>query len=276
MQLTTAGRDLIPLARQVLDGIDRIGGTDNTRRALVIDLMDEHAALLPRARRAGDEVSFATRVVFRPPRLTALASVLDGVADVAFGRPAPPELDAAQGVPVLAEQVQLLVPAGHPLDAPGPVTAADVAEHRLQFPLTAAPVDWASWLAAASAELGWQFDDADAGLGFAHWLRSTARPGGTATLIGAGMPLPESETATLRRRPVIDPTPVFWWWATWNPCVPAATVHALVERVTGEEAVPADPDAVWLPPQDRARLADLQQQREPTGRGSSGMNGDLL
>lgn len=277
VQLTTAGRDLIPLARQVLDGIDRIGGSDNSRRALVVDLMDEHAALLPRARRAGDEVSFATRVVFRPPRLTALASVLDGVADVAFGRPAP--AGGSRGVPVLAEEIQLLVPAGHPLDAPGPVTADEVAGHRLRFPLTAAPVDWVEWLAAASVELGWQFDDDDAGLGFAHWLPSVMRPGGAATLIGAGMQLPVTgldASAAVRRRPVVEPIPVFWWWATWNPCVPGATVHALLERLAGDDAVPADPDAVWLPPEDRARLAELHRQLPARGGSGAGMNGDLL
>lgn len=264
--LTAAGERLLPMARQAVDAID--AAVDSVLRAgtLTVDVLDEHLCMLPAVRALNDGATELTlSVVMRADTASALETLRRGTADLALGRPGPmasPWPSDVRGVPIHQEQIQLLVPNGYLIDSesgatpadrpgtPGPaISMTDLARHQLWFPTVGAPREWTELLTELADTFGLHIDDRGSTFGFDYWLSLVADGKAPPSLIGSTMKLPPLPAVTAV--PIIDPTPVFWWWGMWRRRTAPADVESVVNHLAGQLNAEPPTGTIWLPQTDR-------------------------
>lgn len=253
--LTAAGERILPQARRAVEAVDAAAAVAGVGRAtLTVDVLDEHLAMMPRVRALSErEPGLGLSVVMRQEAREVLTMLRGGAADIVLGRPGPvgqPWPADIRGAAVLAEPIRLLVPTGHPMDRPEGVTLAELAGQQLWFPTVGAPPEWTELLAELVATFDLNVDCSGSTFGFAHWVGLVASGSAPLSFIGAGMDLPAAVPAS--SVPIVDPTPVFWWWAMWRRRTP----EDLIARLLGAlDATVSSIDRyndrqVWLPRRD--------------------------
>ena len=255
VSLTVAGRRLLPEARTAVDAIDAAAAVARARPgALTVDVLDEHLAMLPRIRAVNKSAPHLhLSAVMRHDARNAVATLRNGDADIALGRPGdvdtpwPADIHARA---VLAEPIRLLVPRGHALERASRITLADLAAHPLWFPTAGAPTEWTDLLTELACTFDLTVDQTGSTFGFDHWLEQVADRSAPPSLVGAGMQLPPGLPIT--SVPIINPTPVFYWWAMWRRRVPADLITefltALDTALTDIEV--EDHTNLWTPQRD--------------------------
>ncbi len=255
VELTDAGQRLLPEARKAVDAVDTALAAITTKASvLTVDVLDEHLTMLPRVRElASSRPDLVLSTVMRHGGRT-MDVLRKGAADVVLGRPGhvqAPWPSDIRGRPVFAEPIQLLLPVGHRLDRRS-VTLAELADEPLWFPTASAPAEWTDLLDELAATFHLRCDQTGATFGFQHWLEQVSTGLAAPTLVGAGMQLPRD--LPLARVDIVDPTPVFWWWAMWRVRRPAAGIAQLITLLIDETPVLGE---MWLPAGDDAHPLTL-------------------
>lgn len=260
VELTETGRRLLPFARRAVDTADAVvAEAAKGVGPLRIDVLDEHLAPMLIARQAAlRDPSVLVEARTRTDHHDAITALLTSDVDVAFGRAGavgePWPVDIRRRL-LLLEPVRLLVGAEHQFADRDAVTPADLRGIRLWFPMIGAPAEWIDYVDELCRDFGLAVDSAGSTLGFDFFLRKTQEDSELATFFGGAMPAPPG---SVRVVPIVQPVPVFGWWAMWRRRVPDSRVDELAQlaapmaEVTIAEA--RDPAKVWMPASDRARL----------------------
>lgn len=264
VELTGAGRVLLPYAREAVDAVDAgaaaIGSAERADDAvsLRVDVLYEHLAPLRLLRAsAADDPALRLAVTTRNDLRPVVPALRRGDFDLAFGRALhrPWPADIVRRL-VLLEPIGLLVGAAHPFADRVDVRLDELRGLRLWFPLASAPEDWTTLLDELCATYGLTLDRTVATMGFADYLDRTSRDPTGASFLGMGMDEPTGPG--LRVVPIVAPQPVFAWSAMWRRRIPDRVVARLLAHLPRVDPAAldraADPARVWLPDIDRAAL----------------------
>lgn len=258
--LTAAGERLLAPARRVLDGVDAAVATVRMPdRPLRVDVLDEHLWPLLLVREVTDRGGMAVDAVMREHGRDAVDMLRSGDADVAFGRAGavtPPWPDDVVRRLVRLEPVALLVGEADEWADRSELAMSELSRRELWFPMTGAPPEWRSFLDELADEHGLRIDYGGSTLGFGYWVERVTRRAAPPTFIGTAMAVPR--LPRVRVVPLVDPVPVFPWWAMWRRRLPAAVVDELlapagVQRLPARQAS-SGPERPWLPAGDREYL----------------------
>lgn len=254
--LTAAGQRLLPEARAAVDAIDAAAAVARTGPAsLTVDVLDEHLAMLPAVRAINEsDPGLQLSAVMRHDASDAVTMLRRGQADIGLGRPGgvqTPWPRDIQGRTVLAEPIRLLVPEGHELDRAESITIADLARYPLWFPTAGAPTEWIDLLSELISTFDLTVDQAGSTFGFDYWVQQVARGSARPSFIGQAMKLPPS--LPVSSVAIVDPTPVFCWWALWRRRLPTDLVIqflcALGHALAGGQEHARSTD-LWMPQRD--------------------------
>jgi DNA-binding transcriptional LysR family regulator len=233
VELTETGRRLLPHARRAVDTADAVvAEAAKGAGPLRIDVLDEHLA----------------------PMLIARQAALRDPSVLVEARTRTDHLDIRRRL-LLLEPVRLLVGAEHRFADRDAVTPADLRGIRLWFPMIGAPAEWIDYIDELCRDFGLTVDSAGSTLGFDFFLRKAQEESELATFFGGAMPAPPG---SVRVVPIVQPVPVFGWWAMWRRRVPDSRVDELAQLAASMAEVTIadarDPAKVWMPASDRARL----------------------
>jgi DNA-binding transcriptional LysR family regulator len=268
VELTDAGRRLLPVARDAVDAIDAIGASVGTgERSVRVDVLFEYLAPIGWIRAAVEQdpdlrVEVSSRGNLRP----TVPALRRGDFDVAFGRAmADPWPQDILRRPAVLEPIGLLVGVAHELASRRQITLAQLAQVPLFFPMAGAPEDWIGLMQALTEESGLIVDEPATTMGFEHFLDRTAQDPRAATLFGFAMA--PADPTRLRLIPITDPTPVFAWSVMWRRRVPGSVIDRIVAGARSDHAVPFDdlraPGRVWMPSVDRRWWLEWLDQNAP-------------
>lgn len=255
-RITETGLRLLPLARQALDASDRVAAeAAENAGPLRIDILDDYLVSMLIARRVAQAGELVVEARARSDHHDALDALRSTDVDVALGRagavtgPWPPDIRRKV---LLLEPIRLLVGSEHPLAERDAVPIAELRDVHLWFPMTGAPREWIELVDELCADFELVVDRTGSTLGFDYFLRRLADDPGISTLYGGAMQAPGPQ---LRVVPIVEPVPVFAWWAMWRRRVPEARVQTVCEQAAGLDGVPLEHvGQVWMPAADRARL----------------------
>jgi DNA-binding transcriptional LysR family regulator len=260
VELTETGRRLLPHARRAVDTADAVvAEAAKGAGPLRIDVLDEHLAPMLIARQAAlRDPSVLVEARTRTDHLDAITALRTSDVDVAIGRAGavgePWPVDIRRRL-LLLEPVRLLVGAEHRFADRDAVTPADLRGIRLWFPMIGAPAEWIDYIDELCRDFGLTVDSAGSTLGFDFFLRKAQEESELATFFGGAMPAPPG---SVRVVPIVQPVPVFGWWAMWRRRVPDSRVDELAQLAASMAEVTIadarDPAKVWMPASDRARL----------------------
>lgn len=260
VEITQTGRRLLPYARRAVDTADAVvSEAAKDAGPLRIDVLDEHLAPMLIARQAAvRDPGVLVEARTRTDHHDAITALRTSDVDVAIGRAGavgePWPVDIQRRL-LLLEPVRLLVGVEHRFADRDAVTLADLRDIRLWFPMIGAPAEWIDYVDELCRDFGLAVDSAGSTLGFDFFLRKAQEESELATFFGGAMPAPPG---SVRVVPVVQPVPVFGWWAMWRRRVPDWRVDELTQlaapmaEVTISDA--RDPAKVWMPASDRARL----------------------
>ncbi|TDW86352.1 LysR family transcriptional regulator [Kribbella sp. VKM Ac-2566] len=256
VRITETGRRLLPLARQAVDTADALA-VEAARNAgpLRIDVLDDHLSSMLIARGVAQRGDVVVEARTRTDHHDALEALRTTDVDIALGRAGavtgPWPADLRRRV-VLLEPIRLLVGARHPLAGRDAVPMADLRDARLWFPMTGAPREWIDLVDELCADFGLTVDRTGSTLGLEYFLGRLADDPGLGTLFGGAMAAPGPGLAVV---PIVDPVPVFAWWAMWRRRVPDSRVQAVQDAASRLYGVPLEAAGdTWMPAADRARL----------------------
>ena len=257
--ITDTGRRLLPLARQAVDTADAVA-TEAAKNAgpLRIDVLDDYLSSMLIARGVARNGELVVEARARTDHHDALDALRTADADIALGRagavPGPWPTDIRRKV-LLLEPIRLLVGSSHPFAERDAVPMAELGDVHLWFPMTGAPREWIDLVDELCEDFGLVVDRTGSTLGFEYFLQRLADDPGLSTLYGGAMAPPGP---ALRVLPIVEPVPVFAWWAMWRRRVPDVRVQAVCDQAAGLDGIPLDeardPNQVWMPAADRARL----------------------
>ncbi|WP_158716313.1 LysR family transcriptional regulator [Blastococcus sp. Marseille-P5729] len=251
--LTNAGRELLPAAIRILHEIDDLAVHRGGR--LRVDPM--MAEVTPMSwLRAAAEAGVAVLPVYRPPDQSAAQFVASGRADVAFGSitaaddPWPRHLHRRIA---MLEPMNLIVGADHSWAGRDAVRLAELKDSDAWFPMAGAPREWQDLILALGREFDLQIDQEGATMGYEYWLAKVAEGNAPPSFIGAEMALPDGMCSI----ELVDPTPVFAWWAVWpRRTTPTALLaHTPLGAAGRLPSGLLEPARTWLAPSDRAAVA---------------------
>ncbi|MFB9687459.1 LysR family transcriptional regulator [Amycolatopsis plumensis] len=245
MELTEAGRSLLPGARELLHGADelrqhagRLRGTETVRLGYVNWLPADLAE------RTAGVASLQVDAWVMPSHAQA-GRVADGSIDVAVCWVQTPDL-AAQGLDARFLGADRLYAVSPGTDT-SPVAAADTA-----VLVDSDTVSWASWNLYAgqfSRDTGATVvrtdDNGITGPAFFEHVRRADRPVVNSPK-GQATPLP----AGLVARPIADPAPYWTWSLVTRRADDRAAVRAAVGALTADVDGLPDDGSVWLPSTD--------------------------
>ncbi|MEV4615063.1 LysR family transcriptional regulator [Kitasatospora sp. NPDC049258] len=261
VELTEAGRALLPKARRLLALHDEILAAADTR-ALLIDLNSEPGGadpaeerVLEAARRALPEHELLAR--FHGGLAAAARELLDHRLDVSFGRFAglPVALRGQLAhIPVRLERLAVHLPERHPLAGLPEVPLAALAGH---------PVDVCAGNPATTewTDLGRRLLDEHGlaaapghtpAVGIVEFGRYLARHGDPVLTTTGGPRIPGGVT-----RPLVDPVPLSLLGLVHRPDLRhpgLAAMRAAAAELGAREGWLRRPPGSWLPPEDAALL----------------------
>ncbi len=254
--LTAAGGRLLPEARTAVDAIDAAAAAAGPGPAsLTVDVLDEHLSMLPPIRMIDEsDPELRLSAVMRHDASDAVTRLRHGQADIALGRPdvgGTPWPADIHGRPVLTEPIRLLAPLDHELGQASSVTPAQLTQYPLWFPTAGAPAEWTDLLDELVTTFDLTVDQTGSTFGFAYWVEQVARGSAPPSLIGQGMQLPAG--LPISSVPIINPTPVFWWWAMWRRRLPANLIDQFLSALDRalSDIEPEEGTDLWMPRRDR-------------------------
>ncbi len=260
VELTDAGRRLLPAARDAVDAVDSVAAAVSMGEGPVrIDVLFEYLAPVRWVRQAVDrDPALQVEVSSRGNQRLPIPGLRRGDFDVAYGRAmADPWPADIRRRPAVLEPIGLLVGSKHELASRDQIRLAELASLPLFFPMAGAPEDWISLMQALTDQYGLAIDQPSTTMGFEHFLDRTAEDPQTATLFGLAMTPPDDR---LRIVPIIDPTPAFAWSVMWRRRIPETVIDRVLAGGQPDNAIPLqqlrDPHRVWLPAVDRVWWLD--------------------
>lgn len=254
IRLTPAGAELLEPARRILAEVDALLGAASPA-PLRVDPLE--ATLTPiQWLRAAQQHGVTLVAAYRATKGSAAQAVRSEAADLSFGRVTAEDLPWVAGVRrrlVMLEQLCLLTSDDSPLAAEEELPLARLRDQQLWFPMEGAPREWRDLVTEFVELTGARVDAEGSLLGYDYWLDRVAAGEAPPSLVGSEMPIAPG----LRAVPLVDPTPVYPWWAMWRPGTDPGPVLGFTP-LGGLATVPSsliDPDATWMPATDRAALA---------------------
>lgn len=265
VSLTAAGSRLLPEARQAVDAIDAATAAARPGPARVtVDVLDEHLSMLARIRAINEsDPHLPLSAVMRHDATDCVTTLRHGHADISLGRPGDvgnPWPTDIQGCPVLAEPIQLLVPLDHELAHAESVTLAELSRHPMWFPTASAPPEWTDLLVELIKTFDLTVDQTGSTFGFEHWVKQVVSGSAPPSLVGKGMQLPPN--LPLANVPIVEPTPVFWWWAMWRRKLPTNLTTQFLSTLSAvlADIEPNHGTDLWMPQRDN----QLRHQTDAT------------
>jgi DNA-binding transcriptional LysR family regulator len=253
VRITETGRRLLPLARQAVDTADALAAEAGKNAGpLRIDVLDDYLSSMLIARGVAERGDLVVEARARTDHHDALEALRTTDVDIALGRAGavggPWPADIRRRV-ILLEPIRLLVGAQHPLAGQDAVRPEELREVHLWFPMMGAPREWTELVDELCADFRLVVDRTGSTLGFEYFVQRLADDPGISTLFGGAMTAPGPGLAVV---PIVEPVPVFAWWAMWRRRVPDARVQAVQDQAAGLTGVPLeDADRVWMPAADR-------------------------
>lgn len=265
VELTAVGARLLEPARSAVDAVDATLAVVVPHQGTVrVDVLNEHLAPMHLVRglagaHLGALAGLNLVVVSREGSRSVPEMLRSGEADICLGRAGALQVPWPGDVHrrlVLPEPLELLVPRSHRWAARREVTMSELAHEPLWFPMVGAPPEWTGLLDELASRFNLSIDYAGSTMGFEHWVERITLGTAPVSFIGAAMPTPPVPDVT--RVPLIDPTPLYPWWAMWSGRTPATVVDAITTPLVGvgrgELALVGDPANRWLPARDRVLL----------------------
>ncbi|MBO0803716.1 MAG: LysR family transcriptional regulator [Nocardiopsaceae bacterium] len=252
--LTSAGRAMLPHAREILSSAERIVASVQ-RPPLRVDVITRRiapAALLRDFHRAYPSMELEVTTLFDAD--TAIAAVASGEIDATF-RAIIGELPrGVEAVRVLDEPHELLVGPGHRLAHAEVVTPAQLAEYPIWIPGIVPGTEWAAYYEELAAAFGLAISAQGPNFGTDTMLDALAEDSSLASLLGERTRLVWPAEYGLRRIPVRDPVlayPHSLLWRDGNPHPGLASLRDFLRPVTPIRPASAAPapgtSASWLP-----------------------------
>ncbi|MDA2806153.1 LysR family transcriptional regulator [Nocardiopsis sp. LSu2-4] len=250
-RITIDGQAFLPHARAFLQAAQR--AADSVRpggRALRVDVIGRRLSLAGLLRgfhlaHPGTALDVVTLFDFD----AAIAAVQAGTIDATFRAVTMPGRRLPQGVeaaPVFDEPLHLFTGPGHPFADAAAVTPARLAGRRVWMPGNLPGTEWAAYYDELAAAFGIVIETVGPNFGIEHLLDTIAGSTTLATFVSEQTPLAWPAGHSLRRIPIVDPTPVYphsLVWRTDNPHPGLAELRAHLAPSS-----PGRPESgVWVP-----------------------------
>ncbi len=258
--LTEAGARFLAPAAAALDAADAaVAAVAASSRPLRVDVLDERLVPIQVVQRWIDADRDAPlEVSMRHGLENALPALRRGEIDVAFGRVhavRAPWRDEFAYRPTRLEPLVLLVGVDHPFALAPSVGLAELPGVPLRTPMGGGVAEWTAFLRDFAAAWSLDLDTSGPALSLDHLVDTVADSPGAATLVGAGMSVPDGQR--IRTVPLVAPTPVYPWSAVWRRDRPHRLLSRLLDIAGSGTSVRDMAEAigpVWLPAADRAGL----------------------
>ena len=251
IRLTAAGRHVLPIAHEVVAAVDRLApDTARPPDRLRVDVMGDY--LLPTGwlRRASAAGDLPLDAVQRPADVTADHLLTAGRAHFAFGRAGAVPTPWPSGIRrrlVLLEPLAVLTPRAHPWAALDQLPMSALAGQTLWFPLSAAPIEWRSYLAEFATVAKLTIDATGSTFGYSQWADDVTSGNAPPSLIGEAMTPPDPRMHVV---PIVDPTPVFPWSLLWRDDVSDDLAGKLLSAMDFAAGAPSSARNTWMPAAD--------------------------
>ncbi|MFF5535968.1 LysR family transcriptional regulator [Streptomyces cinerochromogenes] len=260
VELTEAGSRFLGPAVAALDAADTaVAAVAAAGRPLRIDVLDERLVPIHLVQRWIDaDPEAPLEVSMRHGLENALPALRRGDIDVAFGRVhalRAPWRDEFAYRPARLEPLVLLVGLDHPFAQKPSVRLAELPGVPLRTPMGGGVLEWTAFLREFADSWSLDLNTSGPALSLDHLVDTVADSPGAATLVGAGMNVPDGQR--IRTVPLVDPTPVYPWSAVWRRDRPHRLLSRLLDAAGSGAPVRDMADAigpVWLPAADRSGL----------------------
>lgn len=248
VELTDAGRRVLPRARETLSAIDSVvAAVRGTPPRLRVDVFDQRFSTMPLVRGLLDrEPGLRIEVSMRQGFEHAVPALLSGEIDAAFGQVRdlpgrwPSELSSrvVQLVPMHA-----FVGPDHPLADRGTMRPDELRDAGIVMPDPIAS-EARAFLTRMSGRFGVPIRFVEPAVGHWHYGELVVRENAVA-LGEAGLELPKG--SDLRRIRLVDPVPLVPWCLAWRSGDSSAALRTVLRLLP--EVVPPPPDdpSHWLP-----------------------------
>lgn len=215
-RLTSAGRAMLPHAREILRSAERMVASAHVA-PLRVDIIDRRiapAALLRNFHRAHPSTELEVLTLFDAD--TAVAAVASGEADATFRAVTGKLPRGVESARVMDEPHELLVGPGHVLSDAESVTPAQLADHPIWIPGIVPGTEWAAYYEELAGAFGLEIGAEGPHFGTESMVDVLAEDGTLASLIGERTRLVWPDGHDLRRIPVRDPALLYPHCLIWR------------------------------------------------------------
>ncbi|MDR8409528.1 LysR family transcriptional regulator [Nonomuraea sp. 3-1Str] len=254
VELTAAGRRLLPAAVEALAAFDRaVRGARADDEPLRVDVYDERFTPLRMLREAAEpDPPLRVELSMRQGLSVALPVLRRGELDAAFGRvhdtpgPWPAELACRL---VRLEPLHAFLPEDHLLAGRAVLSPADLREHGIAMPDPAGAAEWRGYLRRLCERFGVPLRFTEPAIGQRHLVEGFLRE---KAAVGLGESSIDASGSGLRRVPIADPEILMPWSIVWRRHDPRPPLRTLLRRLGRGPALPAPGDPRrWVPDTDR-------------------------
>ncbi|MEW9555606.1 LysR family transcriptional regulator [Nonomuraea sp. NPDC050783] len=250
VELTEAGRRLLPRAREAVAAFDRaVGAVRAADEPLRVDVYDERFTPLRMVRRASErDPRVRIELSMRQGLSVALPALRRQELDAAFGRvhdtPAPWPAELLHRL-VRLEPLHAFVPHDHRLADRDVLRPADLREAGIAMPDPAGAAEWRGYLKRLAGRLGVPLRFNAPAIGQRHLVEQFLAE---KAAVGLGERSIDAAGSGLRRIPIVEPEPLLPWSIVWHRRNPRPLLRVLLRHLR-PVALPDDP-AVWVPETD--------------------------
>lgn len=253
VELTDAGRRLLPLATEAVAAFDRaVQAVREADAPVRVDVYDERFSPLRMVREAGArDPLLRVELSMRQGLALALPAVRRREIDAAFGRvhdlpwPWPDELVSRL---VRLEPLAAFVPEDHLLAGRDVLRPADLRPHGIAMPDPAGAAEWRGYLERLAARYGVPLRFGPPAIGLAHLVEQFMNE---KEAIGLGEASIDARDTGLRRIPLVDPAPLMPWSVVWHRHNPSPALKSLLRNLP---PAPRPRPGTWIPDIDAAAI----------------------
>ncbi|GGQ04077.1 LysR family transcriptional regulator [Streptosporangium pseudovulgare] len=252
VELTAAGRRLLPLAVAALEAFD--AAVREARAApdpLRVDVYDERFTPLRMVRRAVErDPGLRVEPSMRQGLAVALPALRRREIDAAFGRvhdlPAPWPGELVHRL-VRLEPLHAFVPEDHRLAGRAALRPADLREAGIAMPDPVGAAEWRGYLERLAERFGVPLRFTEPAVGQSHLVEQFLRE---KAAVGLGEMSIDAAGSGLRRIPIVEPEILMPWSVVWHRRDRRPSLRALLDRLPRPVLPePSDP-CRWLPDVD--------------------------
>ncbi|MCP2338412.1 LysR family transcriptional regulator [Actinomadura rupiterrae] len=248
VELTDAGRRLLPRAREALSAVDAVvAAVRGEPQRLRVDVYDQRFSPMTLVRGLLDlEPRVRVEISMRQGFEQAVPALLSGEIDAAFGQARdlpgrwPPELSSrvVQLVPLHA-----FVAADHPLAARETMRPDELRDHGIVMPDPVA-AESRAFLNRIADRFDVPIRFVEPAVGLWHYGELVAREAPGVALGEAGVEVPKG--TGLHRIRLVDPVPLVPWCLTWRSGDTSAALKAVLRALPPAVPPPPDDPSHWL------------------------------